>query len=109
MPARPPVVAVSAPAPDSCTKRRRSMRLIGSLLPRGGTGILRAIVGSAAGRHKPLRRMGGARDDPGFDRGARKRRVLGVAGGPTGRARRLHAPARRLSRIDKIVSLNTFN
>src|SRR5213082_1020272 len=29
MPAKPPVPAASAPAPDSCTKRRRSMRLIG--------------------------------------------------------------------------------
>lgn len=42
-------------------------------------------------------------------RGPRKRRVLGVAGVPPGRVRRPHAPARRLSRIDKIVSLITFN
>src|ERR1051325_9687648 len=31
MPASPPVAAAAAPAPESCTKRRRSMRVIGVL------------------------------------------------------------------------------
>src|SRR4051794_36911845 len=35
MPARPPVLAAATPAPDSCTNRRRSMRVIPSLLMTG--------------------------------------------------------------------------